>query len=104
MPITKLKKTEITREYVIEVIIEPDEDICHAYCPILRGCHTWGHTEKEAFKFIQEAVKLHLEDMIDDGEVIPGIGIMDTVDHLNLVFEDKPVINGELYEVPEMSA
>ncbi len=91
MSVAKLKKTEITKEYVIEVIIEPDEDVYHAYCPALRGCHTWGHTEKEAFKYIQEAVKLHLEDMIDDGETIPGIGIIDSIDHLNLVFKVKKV-------------
>lgn len=42
MSITKLEKTEITKEYVIEVIIEPDEDAYHAYSPVLRRCHTWG--------------------------------------------------------------
>jgi len=89
MAVTNLKKSKIAREYVIDVVIEPDEDVYHAYCPVLRGCHTWGHTETEAFTFIQEAVRLHLEDMIDDGEAIPGVGIVDSIDHLNLVFKVK---------------
>jgi acyl carrier protein len=27
--------------------------------------------------------------MIDDGEAIPGVGIVDSIDHLNLVFKVK---------------
>ncbi|MEK7398738.1 MAG: type II toxin-antitoxin system HicB family antitoxin [Candidatus Poribacteria bacterium] len=81
MSIIDLKKPKVAKEYVIEVVIEPDEDVYHAYCPILRGCHTWGHTEEEAFRFIQEAVRLHLEDMIDDGEIVPGVGIVDSINH-----------------------
>ena len=91
MAITNLIKSKIVKEHVFEVIIEPDEDVYHAYCPVLRGCHTWGHTEAEAFQFIQEAVRLHLEDMIDDGESIPEIGIADSIDQLNLVFKVKKV-------------
>jgi len=35
--------------------------------------------ESEAFQFIQEAVRLHLEDIIEDGESIPEIGIVDSI-------------------------
>jgi predicted RNase H-like HicB family nuclease len=80
MAITNIKRLKIVKEHVFEVVIEPDEDVYHAYCPVLRGCHTWGHTEAEAFQFIQEAVRLNLEDMIDDGESIPEIGIVDSID------------------------
>ena len=59
---------------VFEVVIEPDDGRFHAYCPILRGCHTWGHTEAEAFFYIEDAVKLYLKSLIEDGEPIPGIG------------------------------
>jgi predicted RNase H-like HicB family nuclease len=68
--ITMKRVAEILRVYVI---IEPDEDVYHAYCPILRGCHSSGDTEAEAFNNIQEAVRLHLEVMIEDGKAIPGI-------------------------------
>jgi predicted RNase H-like HicB family nuclease len=59
---------------IFEVVIEPDDGRFHAYCPILRGCHTWGHTEAEAFFYIEDAVKLYLKSLIEDGEPIPGIG------------------------------
>lgn len=68
--ITMKRVAEILR---VDVIIEPDEDVYHAYCPILRGCHSSGDTEAEAFNNIQEAVRLHLEVMIEDGKAIPGI-------------------------------
>jgi len=68
--ITVKKVTEILK---VDVIIEPDEDVYHAYCPVLVGCHSLGDTEAEAFGNIQEAVRLHLEVMIEDGKAIPGI-------------------------------
>jgi len=53
--ILSLEREEEREGHVFEVIIEPDEDRYHAYCPILRGCRTWGHTEAEALvKDIQE--------------------------------------------------
>jgi predicted RNase H-like HicB family nuclease len=73
------KKIKNCQGTCFEVVIEPDEDVYHACCPVLRGCHTWGHNEAEAFQFIQEAVRLHLEDMIEDGESIPEIGIADSI-------------------------
>jgi len=60
-------------EYIVEVVVESDEDVYHAYCPVLDGCHSSGDTETEAFENIQEAVRLHLEVMIEDSKVIPGI-------------------------------
>jgi excisionase family DNA binding protein len=86
------RNSGITRkgcEYIFEVVIEPDEDVYHAYCPVLDGCHSSGDTETEAFRNIQEAVKLHLDVMIEDGKAIPGIGIVDSIDQLNLVFKLK---------------
>jgi len=60
-------------EYIVEVVVEPDEDVYHAYCPMLVGCHSSGDTKAETFKNIQEAVRLHLEVMIEDGKTIPSI-------------------------------
>ena len=41
------------KSYVLEVAIEPDkfEDgrgAWHAFCPALKGCHTWSYTREEA--------------------------------------------------------
>jgi len=53
------------KSYVFKVIVEEDEfddgrKAYHAYCPALKGCHTWGHTYQEALANIQEAVSLTL--------------------------------------------
>jgi predicted RNase H-like HicB family nuclease len=74
-------------EHIFEVIIEPDEDVFHAYCPVLKGCRTWGHTKEEALKFIQEAVELYIEDLIDDGKPIPGLGLVKNIKPLVRVKE-----------------
>jgi len=75
---SKYKKADVLegKEHVFEVVIEPDEDVYHAYCPILKGCRTWGHNEEEALKFIQEAVELYVEDLIADSKPIPGLGMV----------------------------
>jgi predicted RNase H-like HicB family nuclease len=64
------------RSYIFKVVIEDDafEDgrkAYHAYCPALRGCHTWGHTPEEALTNIEEAVELYVEDLLAGGEPIP---------------------------------
>ena len=80
---------------VFEVVIEPDDGRFHAYCPILRGCHTWGHTEAEALFYIEDAVKLYLKSLIEDGEPIPGIG------HVKAV---NPIIRLKTKEMKEEAA
>ena len=64
------------KSYILRVVIEEDElesggEAYHAYCPALKGCHTWGHTYQEALANIREAVELYIEDMIEAGEEIP---------------------------------
>jgi predicted RNase H-like HicB family nuclease len=74
-----LEKAKEENGTVFEVVIEPDDGRFHAYCPILRGCHTWGHTQSEAFLYIEDAVKLYLKALIEDGQPIPGIGRVKSV-------------------------
>lgn len=57
--------------YQFTVVIEPDEDAFHAYVPALPGCHTFGDTIDEARLNIAEAINLHIEGMLADGEDIP---------------------------------
>jgi predicted RNase H-like HicB family nuclease len=64
------------KSYVFRVVVEPDvqEDgtpAYHGFCPALRGCHTWGHTEEEALARIQEAVSLYVEDLLEAGKAVP---------------------------------
>ncbi len=57
--------------YQFTVVIEPDEEGYHAFVPALPGCHTFGDTIDEARANIAEAIELHLESLVEDGEPIP---------------------------------
>ena len=61
------------RHYSFEVIIEPDENRWHAYCPALetQGATTWGVTREEALRHIREVVQMVVEELIADGIPVP---------------------------------
>jgi predicted RNase H-like HicB family nuclease len=45
-----------------EVVFEPEEDGgYHVFCPLLKGCHSYGKTKDEARGHIAEAIQLWLE-------------------------------------------
>ena len=54
------------------VLLEKEEDGgYHAFCPILRGCHSQGDTFEEAIANITEAIELYIESLIADSQPIP---------------------------------
>ena len=57
--------------YDFTIVIEPDQEGFHAFVPAVQGCHSHGDTVDEARKNIAEALELHIESMIEDGEEIP---------------------------------
>lgn len=57
--------------YNFPIIIESDKDGYFAFCPKLQGCYSQGETYEEAMKNIKDAVKLHIEDMIESKESLP---------------------------------
>jgi predicted RNase H-like HicB family nuclease len=67
------------RTYSFRVVLEPDEDFdgsaagWHAYCPALerQGASTWGATESEALRNINEVVRMVVESMLEHGERLP---------------------------------
>lgn len=59
------------KEYQFTVVIEPDEQGYHAYVPSLPGCHSFGETVEEAQTNILEAIEVHIESMLADGESVP---------------------------------
>ncbi|MBI2863139.1 MAG: type II toxin-antitoxin system HicB family antitoxin [Chloroflexi bacterium] len=61
------------KTYVFRVVVEPDDDRWVVYCPILedKGGATWGHSRDEALKHIREVVQMVVEELIEDGEVMP---------------------------------
>jgi len=57
--------------YRFSVIIEKDKEGYFAFCPELQGCYTQGDTYEEVLENIKDAIQLHVEDRIEDGEEIP---------------------------------
>jgi predicted RNase H-like HicB family nuclease len=57
------------KTYSFKVVVEPDDDRWHAYCPALEqyGASTWGNTEEEAFKHIHEVVQTINGEFTEDG-------------------------------------
>jgi len=57
--------------YRVSVIIEKDEDGYFASCPEMQGCYTQGETYEEVLENIRDAIRLHIQDRIENGEDIP---------------------------------
>ena len=53
------------------IIVEPDEDEFHAYCPGLKGLHVGGKTEEEATRNAQDAAIAYVMSMEQHNEYIP---------------------------------
>ncbi len=65
--------------YTFSVVVEPDEDRWHAYCPALQqyGAATWGYTRQEALKNIDEVVHMIIDELREDGIAIPALAPKD---------------------------
>ena len=61
------------RTYTLTVVVEPDEDAWHAYCPTLLdyGAATWGTTREEALEHIRAMVAMVVERLAEKGGPIP---------------------------------
>jgi len=58
------------KTYRFAAVIEKDEDGYYAFCPELQGCYTSGETFEEARANLADAIRLHVEDHLADGEEI----------------------------------
>jgi len=56
--------------YKFSVVVEKDRDGYFAFCPELQGCYTQGSSYEEVMENIRDAIKLHVEDRIENGEDI----------------------------------
>jgi predicted RNase H-like HicB family nuclease len=55
-----------------EVVFEPEEEGgYHVYCPLLKGCHSYGATKDEARESIAEAIEAWLESAKELGLNVP---------------------------------
>jgi predicted RNase H-like HicB family nuclease len=61
------------RTYTLNVVVEPDDDMWHAYCPTLLayGAATWGATREEALGHIREVAEMIVERMAEEGASVP---------------------------------
>ncbi len=46
--------------------IKKDGNKFHAFCPELKGCHTFGSTPEEAIKNLKNAIEIYLEDELEN--------------------------------------
>jgi predicted RNase H-like HicB family nuclease len=56
--------------YHISVVVEKDKDGYFAFIPDLQGCYTQGESYEEVIENIRDAIRLHIEDRLADGEQI----------------------------------
>ncbi|HEX3244226.1 MAG TPA: type II toxin-antitoxin system HicB family antitoxin [Chloroflexota bacterium] len=68
-----LEAKDTMTSYILDVIVEPDEDVWRAYIPALeaQGAATWGHSREEALRNIQEVAQLVIEELIDEQCPLP---------------------------------
>ncbi len=59
------------RRVTLPVVIESDADGYFVSCPALQGCYSQGGTYEEALENIKDAIRLHLQDRMANGEEIP---------------------------------
>jgi predicted RNase H-like HicB family nuclease len=59
--------------YTFKLVVEPDGDRWHAYCPALvaAGAATWGYTREEALRNVQDVVRMVVDIIVEDGEPLP---------------------------------
>jgi predicted RNase H-like HicB family nuclease len=59
------------KSLILPIVVEGDSDGYYVWCPVLQGCYSQGETYEEAIQNIKDAIRLHLEDRLADGEEIP---------------------------------
>jgi predicted RNase H-like HicB family nuclease len=58
--------------YNYTVLLEKELDGgYHAFCPVLRGCHSQGDTFEESIANITEAIEIYIESLVADNQPIP---------------------------------
>ena len=58
------------KKYHFSAVIEKDSDGYYAFCPELQGCCTQGKSYEEVLENIKVAIRLHVEDRLEDGDEI----------------------------------
>jgi predicted RNase H-like HicB family nuclease len=59
------------RNVTLPIVIEADSEGYFVSCPALQGCYSQGDTYEDAVENIKDAIRLHIEDRLADGEEVP---------------------------------
>jgi predicted RNase H-like HicB family nuclease len=59
------------KQLTLPIVVESDSDGYFVFCPALQGCYSQGDTYEEALENIKDAIRLHIEDRLADGEEVP---------------------------------
>ncbi|MEK7269870.1 MAG: type II toxin-antitoxin system HicB family antitoxin [Planctomycetota bacterium] len=61
------------RFFTFEVVVEkePEEEGYFAHSPTLPGCFSNGRTIEEAKRNVREAIELHLQSLLANGDPVP---------------------------------
>jgi predicted RNase H-like HicB family nuclease len=59
------------KNITLPIVIEGDSDGYFVSCPELQGCYSQGDTYEQAVANIKDAIGLHIEDRLANGEEIP---------------------------------
>ncbi len=59
------------RNLTLPIVIEADSDGYFVSCPALQGCYSQGDSYEEAVENIKDAIRLHIEDRLANGEEVP---------------------------------
>jgi predicted RNase H-like HicB family nuclease len=61
------------RTYTFTVVVEPADEMWHAYCPTLLayGAATWGATREEVLAHIGEMAEMIVERLAEEGASVP---------------------------------
>jgi predicted RNase H-like HicB family nuclease len=58
------------KSYRLSVIVEKDKNGYYAFAPDFQGCYSQGESYEEALENIKDAIRLHIEDLLDSGDSI----------------------------------
>ena len=67
-----MPKRNLTRMLVqVTVVVEPDGDGFHAFCPALKGLHVDGKNERETLENAKQAIEVYLDSLALHGDPLP---------------------------------
>ena len=78
-------------KFMIMVVVEPDGDKYHAFCPALPGLHVDGDTEEAAIDSAAKTASLYIRSLIKHGDPIP-IGPYMRLQNITTCIEESKAI------------